>query len=90
MPPSSSGNQEACQPMNMASSPSWKDTAMRTIVLVLIALLFAPAVTMGGPHLKKLHAAHQQHAHKHKMKKAAHSQCHPHHHGLHHKPAGGP
>jgi hypothetical protein len=51
-------------------------SAMRKIVILLLALLIAPAVALptaafGGPKLK---AVKQEHAHKKRMKKAAHKE----------------
>jgi hypothetical protein len=63
--------------------------AMRALIVVLIALFVTPAITLGGPHLKKLHDLHAAHAHKHKMKKAMHkAQKPPKQHHLHGKKGG--
>ncbi len=45
---------------------------MRAILVIVLAMLLAPAVTFGGPHLKKVHELHQAAAQKHKMKKSMH------------------
>ena len=56
---------------------------MRKYILVLMLLLTVPAVSFGGPHLKKVHDKVNDLAHKHKMKKAGK----PPHQGLHKKAA---
>jgi hypothetical protein len=48
--------------------PAYGATAMRTLLLIVLALLIIPSVTLGhGKHVQEL-------AHKHRMKKAAHKE----------------
>ena len=65
---------------------------MRAFVLIMITMLSCgPAAYAGHGHAlkKKIHEAHQAHAHKHKMKKAMHAACKEHqHHLLHHHKGG--
>jgi hypothetical protein len=70
--------------------------AMRTALLVGLALLFAPSLSLAGHHghIKKLCEHHQQHKFKHQLKKAMKEGCnncgdgegggHGHGHILHH------
>ena len=58
---------------------------MRTLAILLIALLVAPTAAFAGKHLKELK---QQCHHNHKMKQGAHQACKEqsgHHQILHHK-----
>jgi hypothetical protein len=43
---------------------------MRILLFVLMALLMLPVAARAGKHHEALHKACQEHAHKHRMKKA--------------------
>ena len=65
---------------------------MRAFVVILVAMLLMPTAYGGGHKLhKKIHEAHQAHAHKHKMKKALHQakKSQKEHHLLQHHKKGG-